>query len=168
MTKRERFSFMPLPPIYGGLVMTESVLTSQEFVTDWSRRLHGGNGLRTVRHGRAGCLLGGRFQFVQLGRKDGRQFILRSCLRLQEGCRTPWRWQKVRRSCSGPAALPCPKTSSRLLESTGTLSCDGAHMRLHAPAEEAAVVLAGLHHQGKIGQLGGSVVNIQPVQVVFQ
>ena len=44
---------------------------------------------------------------------------------------------------------------------------NGHHMGLNAPGEEAPVVLAGLHHHGKIGQLRGAVVDVQAVEVVF-
>ena len=44
---------------------------------------------------------------------------------------------------------------------------DGIDMGLGAAAEEPAVVLAGLHHHRKIGQLGGTVVDVQAVEVVL-
>ena len=39
---------------------------------------------------------------------------------------------------------------------------------MNPPGEEAAVILPGLHHHGEVGQLGGPVVDVQAVEVVFQ
>ena len=44
---------------------------------------------------------------------------------------------------------------------------DGGVAVLIPPGQETAVILAGLHHHRKIGQLGGAVVNVQAVEVVL-
>ena len=40
-------------------------------------------------------------------------------------------------------------------------------MGLNPPAEETPVILAGLHHHRKIGQLGGPVVDVQTIKIVL-
>ena len=45
---------------------------------------------------------------------------------------------------------------------------DGIHLGLDLPAEEAAIILARLHHHGKAGQLRGTVIDIKPEKIVYQ
>ena len=40
-------------------------------------------------------------------------------------------------------------------------------MGLDVPAEETPVILAGLHHHREIGQLGGTVIDIQAIKIVL-
>ena len=44
---------------------------------------------------------------------------------------------------------------------------DGVDMGLHRVAQKAPVMAAGGHHHRKIGQLRGTLVNVQPVQIVL-
>ena len=41
-------------------------------------------------------------------------------------------------------------------------------MWLNATGEDAAVILARFHHDGEVSELGGAVVNVKAVEVVFQ
>ena len=45
---------------------------------------------------------------------------------------------------------------------------DGADLRPQVTGKEAAIVLAGLHHQGKVSQLPSPFVDVQAIEIVFE